>query len=646
MRLPWLVLVVLCGIGPAVVGLHAIQQLPDPAAAGQPVGSGAISGVVRDAATRRPIPGAVVYVGVQGRGAVSRFSRQVTDATGRFVFTGLPASDSFFLQASKPGYFEGSYGRRGAAGVPGRIALGEADWVDDAVIEMWRPGAIGGVVHDERGEPLVGVFVRAYPQVLVGGRPHLAAGATVTTDDRGAYRLSNLAPGKYLVSVPSVQISAPAAASLPVDSPIARSIADAAAVEVNPGHSLVLWQFPIPPPLAGRRPYAYAPVFYPNAAAVAGATAIDLGYGEDRGAIDFVMTPVATARVSGSIEGPPEALVSLTLRLVASGAEELGPASETATAVARADGRFTFLSVPAGTYTLEASHTIASFESSNTIGERTSPPDQPGADFSSMSMTTIASASPGTRIRTRSTPEGDRYWGRADVTVDSRDVTDVRVVMQPAARLNGSLVWDGSRPSTGAPGLLVMAEPASAAAADGFGRGGARSGDPDAFTIEGLRPGEYFLRFLGVGSAVVKSVTWKGRDFTYQPIEVIGSAQIDEVVVTFTDKGASLNGIVRDEQGAPAGAATVIAFPAEREQWSRYGFTPQRIKRAPVANTSRYVLRPLPAGDYFVIAVDADSEDGWKDPAFLDAAQAIASPVRLEWGDTKTIDLTLAKVRR
>ncbi len=645
MRLSWLVLVAMCGIGPTVVAPEAIQQLPDPPAAGQPAGSGAISGVVRDAATRRPIPGAVVYVGVQGRGPVSRFSRQVTDAAGRFVFTGLPASDSFFLQASKPGYFEGSYGRRGAAGVPGRIALGEADWVDDAVIEMWRPGAISGAVHDERGEPLVGVFVRVYPQVLVGGRPHLAAGATVTTDDRGAYRLSNLAPGRYLVSVPSVQISAPAAASLPADSPIARSMAEAAAVQVNPGYSLVLWQFPIPPPPAGRRPYAYTPVFYPNAATVAGATPIDLGYGDDRGAIDFVMAPVPTAAVWGSVEGPPEALANLTLRLVASGAEELGPASETATTVVRADGRFTFLSVPAGAYTLEASHTIASFESTYTIGERTSPPDQPGAAFSSMSTTTIASASPGTRIRTRSTPEGEHYWGRADVVVDNRDVTDVRVVMQPAARLNGSLVWDGRPPSTGAPGLLVMAEPASAAAADGFGRGRATSGDPNAFTIEGLRPGE-FLRFLGVGSAVMKSVTWKGRDYTYQPIEVIGSPPIDDVVVTFTEKGASLNGIVRDEQGAPAGAATVIAFPAEREQWSRYGFTPQRIKRVAVANTSQYVLRPLPAGDYFVIAVDTDSEDGWKDPAFLDAAQAVASPVRLEWGDTKTIDLRLAKVRR
>ena len=50
-------------------------------------GTAAISGVVTDATTRQPLADVMVYLGFQGRGAVGRLSRQVSDEKGRFVFT-------------------------------------------------------------------------------------------------------------------------------------------------------------------------------------------------------------------------------------------------------------------------------------------------------------------------------------------------------------------------------------------------------------------------------------------------------------------------------------------------------------------------------------------------------------------------------
>src|SRR5262245_41959889 len=76
-------------------------------------GTGAISGVVTDAITRRPIAGALVYLGIQGRGPVGNMSRQITDSKGRFVFTELPASDAFFMNVNKAGYSDGHYGDTG-----------------------------------------------------------------------------------------------------------------------------------------------------------------------------------------------------------------------------------------------------------------------------------------------------------------------------------------------------------------------------------------------------------------------------------------------------------------------------------------------------------------------------------------------------
>jgi hypothetical protein len=68
----------------------------------RPTGTGVISGVVRDGHTGQPIAGALVYVGISGRGPVGSMSRQITDPKGRFVFTDLPESDSFSSTSARP----------------------------------------------------------------------------------------------------------------------------------------------------------------------------------------------------------------------------------------------------------------------------------------------------------------------------------------------------------------------------------------------------------------------------------------------------------------------------------------------------------------------------------------------------------------
>src|SRR5690349_11304912 len=96
------------------VQLPAAQQPVPPAGGPQPLnmtipmvnGTGAISGVVTDATTKKPIAGVTVYLGPPNRGPVGQPVQQVSDAQGRFVFRDLPPSDAYFINATKPGYFD------------------------------------------------------------------------------------------------------------------------------------------------------------------------------------------------------------------------------------------------------------------------------------------------------------------------------------------------------------------------------------------------------------------------------------------------------------------------------------------------------------------------------------------------------------
>lgn len=98
------------------------------------------------------------------------YAHVLTDANGRYVFTGLPPG-RYNVGARKLGYFDGLLGdpsprlgpspiSNGVGDITKRLILREDEWLLDATIALWRPGAIDGVVRDDRGEPVVGRYVR------------------------------------------------------------------------------------------------------------------------------------------------------------------------------------------------------------------------------------------------------------------------------------------------------------------------------------------------------------------------------------------------------------------------------------------------------------------------------------------------------
>ena len=422
--------------------LQVVRETPPALPATPGPGSGAISGVVVDASSGAPISGAVVYMGPANQ-KTGQPRRALTDGKGRFVFQQLgPWLEGYSLGANKTGYLTT---QATAGGAVIRIPLADGEWFSTAKIVLSRPSAVSGTIVDERGDPVVGAYVRVLAEVMVGGVPHLAAGPVTRTDDRGAYRIGGLAPGRYVVSVPSVQVSvSPSVAAAPL-SRVTGSLEPT--LEIDAGTRLVLGRYPMPRPSDDGRLRVYAPTYAPGVRTISDAQAVEVKRGEDRDGINLRLQPVSAVRVSGTVRGPADAIAGLRLRLLASGVEALGDGSETATTGVGGDGSFTFANVPAGQYSI-----VAQWMAS---GLRVRP-------VMTLPLVELPMAPNSLTISAGGPPDGafldyrelDRkvsaaYWGRAKVDVGDRDVTGVSLVMQRGVTISGRGAWDGA-PAGGA----------------------------------------------------------------------------------------------------------------------------------------------------------------------------------------------------
>src|ERR1017187_8119694 len=169
----------------ASTAMAQIQPAPSAAAssgAGGTCGTGSIEGIVSDATSHAPLR----KVQVTLTGAIAVALNAVTDAGGRFAFREL-AAGSYWLGAWKPGYNPPQAIFAAEAQSAG-VVLGDGEQRKGIEIALLPGGAIGGCA--------VTAVHPAYEQT----RRNLSgvAGGTAT-NDKGEYRIDNLAPGRYHV---------------------------------------------------------------------------------------------------------------------------------------------------------------------------------------------------------------------------------------------------------------------------------------------------------------------------------------------------------------------------------------------------------------------------------------------------------------
>jgi hypothetical protein len=592
-----------------------------------------IAGQVLDAAGT-PVPDAIVRLTLPKYAQelpTTPKGRVIADREGRFYFADLPAGE-YYLQAVKEGYAGGIYGQRGPASQNLRLDLAEGERRTDATLTLWKYAVIAGTVVDEAGEPVVGVGVRALPKTVVGGRQRfgnadLGDPSTAITDDRGMFRLSQLLPGTYVVVVPSTQTTLPIAVleSAGQDAALRADLFFGGIMEAAPPGQprileagdfgmLTLNRVLIPPPNgADGRMQVYRTTYFPAATTPGMATPIDLESGGERSDLTIALEPVPAVRVSGRLVTPDGSAPPMTsICLVSDAAASVvdsglisgsGPPParfETVIGMSDARGRFTLLGVPSGEYVFRQCNRFLS------------------------------------RALSQGTPA---YWISQRLTVGTSDLSDVAVELRPGLRVEGAIEFrpSGRRPAPPVPALqgLTFETP---------------FGEPGRFAVQ-ARDGRFATigqggRFIAlpyaIGGWFVQSVRLGDTDITDRPFDL--QADTTSLVVTFTDAPSKVSGVVRDMRGAISPRAVVLAFPVDQERWSGYGPESRLLKSALTTRVGVYAFEHLPAGEYYLVAVDA-AADGWRDPRTLERLTGQATKLVVGPGAPATIDLTLKAVR-
>lgn len=133
----------------------------------------------------------VILQPVQGSSGIP-VQRTLTNSTGQFWYTRLPAG-AYSLRAERSGYAPLEFGQRKWNGPGTPIVLGP-DGKFAAELRLAKLGVITGYVTDQNRVGIPSYRVLVYRD----GRP-LTLTANGVTDDRGAYRVAGLEPGRYHV---------------------------------------------------------------------------------------------------------------------------------------------------------------------------------------------------------------------------------------------------------------------------------------------------------------------------------------------------------------------------------------------------------------------------------------------------------------
>jgi hypothetical protein len=562
-----------------------------------PAGSARIAGVVVDTSTP-PQPLRRVLVTLQGAGLPDGRTT-ISDDEGRFAFDALPAG-RFTLAGTRPAFLPGSYGsvRPGRPGVPLQVASGQRL---DVRLTLARGAALMGTLRDEGGEAASNLPVYAFRVPLPGAPPILQLTGSATTDDRGVYRIFGLPPADYVVAsaIRMSHASDIGARSAPEIDAILRELRSRAsgATTTTPTGAPAVHT----PPAT----YAYAPVFYPGVASAGAADRVRLAVGEERTGIDFAIRLTRMATIEGVVRA----------------ADGSTPAPQ-------------FVINPEGLQLRSLIGAVPTFSSQATASGR------------AFKYTNVA---PGRyRLAVQST-QGGVTFASTDVEVAGADVDGITLVLQPAFRMTGRVVFDATTltpPDVGSARVTIVSTNGLGSSSSGSTRMGnfpvpaATAGADGRFELSGIVPDAYRLNATvgGPRGWWLRSAIVNGVDVLDHPLDITGS--VSDVVVTFSDRETTLSGRLMTGAGTGAPAYFVVVFPADRALW-RPGA--RRIKLVRADTDGAWIVRQLPAGDYLIAALTDVDEADLLETSFLDALAPSAVRIALADGEDKRQDLRIGR---
>ncbi len=612
-----------------------------------PVGTAVIAGVVMtQSEPQQPVRRVSVML---ASGPIVMPRTAVTDDEGRFEFTGL-AAGNYTLVGQKPAWVTAVYGARSASdtqGIP--VAVTDGQRVAGLRLPMMRGAVVAGVVRLASGQPARDLAVQLLQvRTLDGRRQTTTVAAPAPTNDLGAYRVFGLPPGDYVVQARSQPNFG--------QGPELRQVTEA---EVRWGdqqlaqaqaQSLTAAAAAIADPPPPGPAVTYTSVYFPGTTLASDAAVITLRAGEERLGVDFSLSLVPTAKVSGTVRGPggdPAAGATVTLQPEGGSDDLIGILMGGGRAATRPDGSFALTGVTPGRYSLIVRATP----------QRAGSAPVSAAETQMAEALAMATAMAGAMGGMRDNPA--TLWASEAIAVNGQDLGPLALELREGLTITGTVVADGgavppdvaavritvSRPSAGdrATAMVSGAMSASASAPKEDG----------TFAVRGLMPGTYQVGVSGkpmrlnaiipgmapAGTGwVVKSIQWRGQDLADSGIELQADVPVTGVVVTLTSRPAELGGRVLDASGRPTGAFPIVVFSADRGRW---GAGSRRVAQAQPASDGKFMVVGLPAGEYFLAAVTRLEPGDLADRQFLEDLLPSSLRITIGEGEKKTQDLKL-----
>ncbi|MEZ5419679.1 MAG: carboxypeptidase regulatory-like domain-containing protein [Vicinamibacterales bacterium] len=564
----------------AAAGMAAAGQITGPRdAPAVRAGSAVIRGVVVDGATGAPLRRAAVSLLVEDLDRESsRVVGATADASGQFVFTGVPAG-RVQVTASHPGYFAWD---NVWTGDPAEIewqAVAEGQRIQGVRIALYRGGVLAGRVLDDYGEPAAGVEIevlRREPGDDGGSVRTTSMAFTPITDDTGAFRVWGLAPGDYILGARPNRFTTETAST------------------------------------DDRQREGYATTYYPGTASLSGARALRVVPGRDTAGVAFSMVSVPLARVRGTVLLPPQTsgrYVNLGVGLVA---PQRLDGYVTRGARARDDGSFELSRLAPGTYQLTARY----FGPGGGECYGTSEIEVNGADLDGV----IVPMRPGAIVRGR-------------VVNELGEPVGVPVMV--------TLVAAGGRQSPSPPPARTYSD-GSFRIEGVFGQQRVRAVEArmvpgaEAPGINVRRLQEVTAATRARTTWWLKSVVVDGRDVTDEAIEVPERGATIEI--TMTNRASSVRGSVSWDRARRPAKPVVVVFADDDTRWTR----PSRfVGTSEVGDDARFDVRGLPAGPrYLAVAVEGTSRAAASRPEVLSRLRPFATPLRVDDGGQHEVGLT------